>query len=721
MKRKYRSSMRTTAGTARPDGPTPLLFVDDEPAVGKAFARSAMSCGYEAHVAESGEEGLRLAARHDFPVIVTDLRMPRMDGLTFIDEVQVLAPDAAFVIVTGMPELDLHASLAAGAPVVGILGKPWNRDELCRALGHAKQLSDDRRRFRTTGALQERKILLLEDEEENRERIRSLLELASVEITCASRLEEGISSLHDTLPDLILADLSLPDARGIEIVRHLAGVAPQVAIVVMTSSDDPTIALHALRAGAQDVLVKDQMTPALLRRHLQNALVRSEAAANLARYAFFDPLTKLANRVAFERRAHNAIARARRTGEVVAIAMLDLDDFKQINDTHGHEAGDGLLCTVGERLKRGVRDYDLVARLGGDEFAIVLEGLSPTDDLVSDLSSRIMGELGLPMKVGDQLVQVSGSLGVATFPSAADETNALLRLADTAMYEAKRAGGKRIRIKGDSRGLSAETRLREELRSAVRDGKLEIAYQPKVSLQDENALTGFEALLRWTSEEQGKVPTPKLIAMIEELGLMEEAGAQVLERAVKQLVQWRAESGVELCMAVNVSPTQLQDDQIVRLAESVLERHGLISGALELEITEELLMHDTVATNACLGNLKDLGVRIAIDDFGTGYSSLAYLRRFRVDTLKLDKGFVNALDSADGIAIANAVVGLGHRLDLEVVAEGIETREQLDILLGQGCDVGQGYYFSRPLFPHEMMLPWRRRTSVQAPAHSVAS
>ena len=409
--------------------------------------------------------------------------------------------------------------------------------------------------------------------------------------------------------------------------------------------------------------------------------------------AFHDALTGLPNRVLFREHMELALPRVRRGGQL-AVLCLDLDGFKGVNDTLGHPAGDELLRQVARRLKGCTRETDLVARLGGDEFAVVqADAEQPTD--AATLAERLVEALRAPFDLRGQRVEIGTSIGVVLADGTGATADELLRGADIALYRAKAEGRGTWRFfePGMDAEMQARRRLEADLRRALAEGQFELFYQPLIEA-DTQALTGFEALLRWRHPERGMVSPAEFIPLAEEVGLIRPMGAWVLDKACADAATWPAHVKV----AVNLSPVQFVKGDLVRQVERALSASGLPARRLELEITESVLLQDNEATLGILHRLRALGVSIAMDDFGTGYSSLSYLRSFPFDKIKVDQSFVRGLDRGKGgVEIVRAVVGLGKALGMDVLAEGVETAEQFGILRAEGCDELQGYLFGRPV------------------------
>ena len=419
-----------------------------------------------------------------------------------------------------------------------------------------------------------------------------------------------------------------------------------------------------------------------------------EQATKLNDLATYDPLTGLDNRHSFQIRLEADIARAQELGRNLVLLLIDLDGFKDINDTMGHQSGDIALREISHRLRSIVREGDVVARLGGDEFTMILNGVK--EDLeVKLLAGRLVRAISQPIAIGGKTVRLGASVGAASYPSNTTRSDELLSFADTAMYVAKRAG---TGIEVYEPSMTSEIRVRRdmesELRKAWENGEFELFYQPLMG-GTTAGVSGVEALLRW--RKNGELVSPvKFIPHLERNGDIIKVGRWVLREACLQGKEWM-DRGIDIKVSVNISARQFHDPDFVDSVWDALQETGLPDSRLDLELTESLLIDDVDKTAVKLNLLKETGVRISIDDFGTGYSSLAYLRHFPLDRLKIDRTFVKDINNGDDGTIATSIILLAHSLGLEVVAEGVETREQLEFLRTRGCDEYQGYYFSRPL------------------------
>ncbi|HEY0631527.1 MAG TPA: EAL domain-containing protein [Thermoleophilaceae bacterium] len=434
---------------------------------------------------------------------------------------------------------------------------------------------------------------------------------------------------------------------------------------------------------------------------LAEAIVRSSAESRVRHQALHDPLTGLPNRSLLLDRLNHWAARAERDRQSAAVLFVDLDNFKVINDALGHDKGDRLLCAVADRLHEQLRPSDTIARVGGDEFVVFCEDIPSEHDALL-MVDRLVHALDAPFDLGGQEQHATASIGIAIGDGNA-QPEVMIRNADAAMYRAKERGRARYELFDDEmrRRSISWLETESELRRALEGGELHNVYQPIVSPRS-GEIVGFEALVRWHHPERGVVAPIDFIPVAEQSGLIVPLGNAVLERACAEATRWNAERGERepLRMAVNFSPRQLSHPRAVETVVETLERTGLTPDLLCVEITESALVDDAASTLSTLNSLKELGVRLALDDFGTGYSSLTYVRRFPIDTLKIDRSFIDGIvGSTEDEAIVTAVLSMGRALGVHVVAEGVETEEQAARLRTLGCKLAQGYLFSRPVAP----------------------
>jgi len=432
------------------------------------------------------------------------------------------------------------------------------------------------------------------------------------------------------------------------------------------------------------------------RKLAENALREQQSRLNYM--AFHDSLTALPNRSLFYDRIYHGLARARRADSKVALLLLDVDRFKIVNDSLGHDAGDMLLKAIAMRLNEGVRDMDTVARLGGDEFVVVLEGIHDVDDVMF-VANKLLATLARPLEISGHDISTTVSIGVSIFPDDGTDTDELLKNADIAMYKAKEAGKNNCQFY--TKGMNATAvnylLLENDLRRAIDQNQLTLYYQPQIDLHT-GQITGVEALVRWQHPERGLVSPAHFIPLAEETGLIVPIGEWVLREACLQKKQWLNAGNNVGQVAINLSPRQFRQKNFPEKVEAVLREVGLEARYLELEITESCAMEHAGETINQLKQLNQMGIKLSIDDFGTGYSSLAYLQRFPIHKLKIDRSFINDIhDDANDAAIAKTIIGLARNLQLQVVAEGVESISQADWLRNHGCDQAQGFYYAKPM------------------------
>jgi len=441
---------------------------------------------------------------------------------------------------------------------------------------------------------------------------------------------------------------------------------------------------------------------------------RKQADDQIAYLAYHDSLTALPNSRLFKDRLEHAISQARRNNKILAVMFLDLDRFKLINDSMGHSAGDELLKITSQRLIEAVRKTDSVAinvngnnsaiaRSGGDEFTILLDGVE-NQQAITYIAERIVQSIGMPMKLGHDEVHISTSIGIAVYPEDGEEVDELLKHADSAMYHAKAQGKNNFQYFADSMNRSSFERLSLEnnLHRAISHNELHLYYQPQVSVGNEK-LVGMEALIRWEHPEKGFISPGEFIPVAEETGMIMQIGEWVFREACEQAASWIAAGYNLQKISVNLSPRQLKDENISTFIESILKETGLPAEKLCIELTESALMLDPEIADFRLKKIKSLGVSLSLDDFGTGFSSLSYLKRFPIDTLKIDQAFIRDVKVGnEDAALVKAIIAMAHGLKMDVIAEGVELQEQLDFLTVYGCDTIQGFLFSRPLTAVDM-------------------
>jgi diguanylate cyclase (GGDEF)-like protein len=488
----------------------------------------------------------------------------------------------------------------------------------------------------------------------------------------------------------------LGESEELAALDHVRSLAPGVAVLVLAHTYSDRAALSALAAGAQDFVSLADLTPEELRRRLRHAMERKRAELQLAHRALLDPLTGLPNRTLFMDRLSVALDRLRRSGLMIAVLFLDVDEFKRINDSMGHRVGDQVLTAMATRLRSVLRPMDTVARFGGDEFVFLFEGLTSVAEAVT-IAERVREVASLPIKVGGRSEVLSVSIGVATAGDPAMSPDELIHQADGAMYHAKaRGGGGATMAPRDApRPEEDPAPAAHQLRQAIERGELRVVYQPVFSFEGGREVAGFEALVRWEHPERGLLGPSEFLPLAEELGLMEAIDGFVLEQTLSVLGRLLPARG-ELTASVNLAHGRLGDAEL-DAAVAALAHAGIGPEHLYVEIPERLVSEHPEAAIRATEVLRGAGVRVALDDYGTGSVPLGDLRRLRADVLKIHESIVGEVGSRPDAGVVGAVVDLGHALGMKVVAEGVETDEQLLELQTLGCDAAQGYLLCRPM------------------------
>ena len=571
------------------------------------------------------------------------------------------------------------------------------------------------------------KVLVSDDDFNVRWLTRQCLEAEGLVVVEAASGPEALDVFVRERPDLVFLDVEMPGMDGLEVCKRIRGL-PQgenIPIMIVTGSDDRESIDRGFEAGATQYKTKP-LNWSLLGRDVQYMLRASSALNALKRQedrlrylAYFDPLTNLPNRRSFNEQLNRILKRSQRRNTHVALLFIDLDHFKRINDSLGHGRGDRLLVEIAKRLTLELREEDAIncltdqsaepdaqgteiARLGGDEFTVVLSDI--TDTLhVERVARRILNSLSQPIPLQSHNPVVTPSIGIAIYPQDGREADALVRNADTAMYAAKAEGRACYRFYNEQMNAQAveQLKMEEELRHAMAHGELELRYQPQIDTRS-GSVVGLEALVRWKHPERGMVPPVDFIPVAERTGQIIELGEWVMNSVARDCRYWDTLGLSAFRVSVNISPLQFNQRGLAKFVRAFIKQSEIAPHRLELELTEGAIMTDAETNIAKLRELKDLGLELAVDDFGTGYSSLSYLKRFPIDTLKIDKSFVSDLGSPDGAAIVDAIIALARTLKLRVIAEGIETPEQLEHLVKLRCDLLQGYLLSTPVYPEEV-------------------
>lgn len=557
-------------------------------------------------------------------------------------------------------------------------------------------------------------VIVIEDDSADFLILESLL-LASqrfrFRLTHVKSFQQAQQYLTETSHDIFLLDYFLGADTAIDFLKEASLLHIPQPVVVLTGADSGRIDDEVINLGAADFIPKNELSTSLLERTIHHAVEHKRAEINLERLAKRDPLTGLGNRLLFEEMLEASLARAKRKSGKLAVLFLDLDRFKEINDSLGHPTGDLLLTLIADRIRKVIRSSDFAARIGGDEFTILVDEINDYEDAAL-VATKLLEAIAPPTAIRGHEINISASIGIALYPENGETPIKLMQKADIALYEAKRHGINRLqcftaRLQTE---LENNIKLEKGLRRALEHNECELYLQPKWNLSDRQ-IVGFEALLRWIEDEGGTkrfISPTEFIPIAEKTGLIIPLGAWVIEQTCKLLKGWEARGITQFPIAINVSPVQLKPGNFGASVKAVLDREGIPSRLLEIELTEETMVDiNSEDDNALeeLERIRSTGAKIYIDDFGTGYSSLKYLKHFPADYLKIDKSFVSVdgMDSLAEPAICRAIVTMAESLGLQVIAEGIETEEQLEALSAIHCDMGQGYLIAKPM-PAEQAL-----------------
>jgi diguanylate cyclase (GGDEF)-like protein/PAS domain S-box-containing protein len=696
-----------------------VLIVEDTPASLKLLSDLLTEAGYYVRQAPNGELALWTAQSRPPELILLDIRMPGIDGFEVCRRLKE-SPELRQVPVIFLSAQhdtdDKVRGFALGA--VDFIAKPFQAEEiLARTDAHV-------RLGRAQNALAAERASL---EERVRERTAELAREIEQRRANEEFLRLASKVFEATQDAIVVTDREARIVATNPAFTQISGYTAQEVVgqsVALLHAGDPDAA--AFEQMVQSIVKTGHWSGEVLARRkngdvypglLSASVVKDDAGQVINHVAVFiditerkaeqhlidflsnhDALTGLPNRILARQRFEQTLAVARREGRCVAVMCLDLDRFKSINDSYGHDIGDKALQVVSKFLTETVRESDTVTRQGGDEFQIIV-----SDDaqfgVTMALAQKILAGLRKELVIDGQQITVTSSIGIAVSLTDGDSFDELVRNADTALFRAKEIG--RDNYAFFTERMDAEIRdklaIQGQLRGAIARDEFEVHYQPQVCLKT-GAMVGAEALLRWDNAVLGKVPPNRFIPLAEEYGLVNSIGEWVLESVCAQMKVWHDQGLGDIKVAVNLAAGQFANDATVPYVESTLRKFGVSAAHLGLEITEGTVMGDPNKAVAALRRLKDIGVSISLDDFGTGYSSLGYLKRFPIDVLKIDKSFVDDVttNTADA-AIALSVISLAHNLNMRVIAEGVETREQVQFLTERGCDEMQGYYFSRPV------------------------
>jgi diguanylate cyclase (GGDEF)-like protein/PAS domain S-box-containing protein len=686
-----------------------VLVIDDDATVRLLARRFLQQAGFAVSEAADGLEGLVAFQQNRPGFILLDVDMPQMDGYTVCARIRSsgAGADVPILMITGLDDLD-SINRAYEASATDFATKPINWPLLVHRVRYMLRASRAFNRLKESEArlANAQRIAQLGDWDWDLESGRMSWSEETFRIFGLSP-EEFDGTFESLLARIHPADRASV-REAIEICRKERTPLSVEHRVVDSGFPPRTV-------QEQGSFVIDEEGRAV--RFIgtaQDITQRKQAEAQIRRLAYYDNLTGLPNREFFKELLGQAIDIAQRHNRLVATLFLDLDNFKRINDTLGHSAGDQLLEAVAERLRGSVRGSDAVARdgapavqrnvarLGGDEFTVLLSELDRAED-AGRVAQRILTNLLQPLTLAGQEVVVTPSIGIAVYPHDGEQVESLLKNADTAMYHAKSAGKNTFQFYSDLMNARSLHQLKMEtkLRKALDQNELLLHYQPLVDIQG-GRIVASEALLRWVSPDLGMIPPAQFIPIAEESGLIIPIGDWVMRGACAQNKAWQSAGLPLMRVSVNLSSLQFKMGNLVASVRRALDDSGLDPQYLELEITESIMMGNAEDNIRTLHNLKDIGLSFAVDDFGTGYSSLSYLKRLPIDTVKIDRSFIKDIFvSEDDAAITSAIIALGHSLNMNVIAEGVETVEQLDFLRREGCDQIQGFLYSKAVPPAE--------------------
>jgi diguanylate cyclase len=510
--------------------------------------------------------------------------------------------------------------------------------------------------------------------------------------------------------DVALLDYYWGDATARDLLNAARMQTRQTPIVVMTNEMETEVDREAIRAGAADYLIKGQIDHLLLERTLRYAIERKQTEQHLTRLAHYDPLTDIPNRILFRDRLEHAINLAERDKTSFTLMFIDLNGFKQVNDSFGHDAGDEIIRICAERLGSCLRRSDSVARMGGDEFTLLLQNIANNTD-VAHLAEKVINTLERPADIHGHEVVVGCSIGIAIYPQAGTDADTLLKNADLAMYRAKQEDGSAYRFftEAMNQDVRRKLRLESDLRAAMRKQQFILHYIPRVDVST-GKITALEALLRWNKPGTGLLNASEFISIAEETGVICALGYWVIRQACHDLKLLQSVWGAPLTMAINLSTRQFKDDHLVPEVARIFAENNIVAGDIEFEINESVFADNIELVSLCMRPLAFFGINFLLDRFGAGHSSFLHLQRLPITTVKIDLGFIEELSrSHTDKRLICAMITFAHNLGKLVIAEGVETKEQKEWLKEMGCDLMQGYYFSEPK-SYEQILEWMNQS-----------
>ncbi|MDF1654294.1 MAG: EAL domain-containing protein [Coxiellaceae bacterium] len=557
------------------------------------------------------------------------------------------------------------------------------------------------------------KILIVDDNKNNILAMKTILDDLPVTLYSAASGEEALTLALEHEFAVIYLDVQMPGMDGYEVIRCLSDKksTANIPVVLVTAlSNDQKSILKGYEYGAIDYLPKPISPEILMAKtkifiNLYQQQIQLKAMVeSLDRLCKIDELTRLSNRFQFNVYLEKMISTGNRHQRCFSLLLLDLDNFKLINDVHGHDMGDELLKQVAGRLANSLRISDHISRLGGDEFAMLISEVKHSYG-INHFASKILTSLSEPFKINNQVLHTTASIGIATFPFANDTIQGLFKCADVALYRAKNKGKNSFQHFTDSlnKNYLRQSRIEHALLDAMNNNNIHLVYQPKYNMENREVI-GVEALARWEHEELGNIPPIEFIRIAEETGHISELGDYLLLLAFKQFQQWNDSlKNSSFHLAINLSPYQFIDNNFLTNIKQMIKTYDINLNQVEFELTESVFKGNDYELENALNSLNDFGACISIDDFGTGYSSMSRLKQLPITVLKIDKSFISEVTSeSDNAAIVKAIIALGEALQLNIIAEGVETEEQMDFLLKHGCSQAQGYYFSKPVSATEI-------------------
>jgi diguanylate cyclase (GGDEF)-like protein len=553
--------------------------------------------------------------------------------------------------------------------------------------------------FNDTEKYEERPVVVLADDDPSiRLMIRHVLESEEFDIVEAADGIEAIKAVEKHHPALVLLDAVMPGIDGFTTCKQIKDKGhTDIPVMMITGLDDDASVERAYDVGAIDFITKP-IKWAVLKHRVKSVVATVVAERKVELLAYRDTLTNLPNRLLFADRLEHSIDRAARHRESMALLLVDMDDFKLVNDSFGHDAGDKLIKAVGDLLSRSLRRADTVARLGGDEFAVIVEGIDGVEDAIS-IADNLSTILEHNVRLEDQETFTGASIGIALYPDDGDDSRTLLKNADTALFRAKEKGRHCFQFYKPEMSVNAMERLELEnsMRKALDEDQFVVYYQPTIDIH-KNEIVGVEALLRWEHPDKGIIKPNDFVPLAEDCGLIVPIGEKLIRTAARQVKAWKDEGFENQNVSINIAPRQFRDMDIVALFKEVMHENDLDGSYFTVEVVEAALLDNESEIESVLKTLSGMGITIALDDFGTGFASLAYLKDFPVDIVKIDRMFIEGTpDSRENTAIVEAIAGVTRGLRLRLLAEGIENERQLQMLKGLGCQLGQGYYWSKAL------------------------